>query len=143
MCNDEIVDLTDRDGIRDILQAIVILQKRAVREEERELSCDRDKLDCNNCKPIDCDTRPLILYCNCPAQQWAMPINRDNPDGPTSNIFRVEKVEDNVATFRVLVKNENENDCCAFISTESFFTIRLGCICCIRCLPDTCAKCLI
>ena len=142
MCNENL--RSEKDDIKDILETIVVLQRRA---EERVIdneiaACDRDFLCCAPCEEIKCNTRPITLFCNCPANQWEISIDKENPNGPTSNVFRVEKVEDNTATFRVLILEHEQGCHTRFKATESFFTLRLGCICCLRCLPDTFIECL-
>lgn len=86
---------------------------------------------------------------------WSMPTCKDltlscgNPQNATvncecSNVFRVEKLDGNAATFRVLVPNP-EDSCCnsqPYMSTNSFFTMDLGCLCAIRCLNDTYVDCV-
>ena len=59
-----------------------------------------------------------------------------------SNVFRVEKVEDNCATFRVLTINSDSSSPNPYESTNSFFTVNLNCLCIVRCLNDTCVECL-
>jgi hypothetical protein len=64
---------------------------------------------------------------------WNAPTTRTaNPD-TYSQVFRVEKINDCCATFRVLISNEDGT----YTSTDSFFTMNLECICSIRCLGDT------
>lgn len=56
-----------------------------------------------------------------------------------SNVFRVEKIDGCCATFRVLAPNPDETQVSAFpyVSTNSFFTMNLNCVCSLRCLQDT------
>ena len=46
--------------------------------------------------------------------------------------LRIEKLDGCCATFRVLIANDDGT----YTSTDSFFTMNLECICCIRCLGD-------
>ena len=78
-----------------------------------------------------------------------MPITKDDVAcgevGVTcSRVFRVEKVDGNCATFRVLANNpdEAENAARPYIATNSFFTMNLSCCCSIRCLNDVCVECI-
>lgn len=85
-----------------------------------------------------------MLYTCCGnGTAWSMPVSRDNPNETvTSNVFRVEKVDGNCATFRVLVPNTEEDAECPYVATNSFFTMDLECCCVIRCLNDTCVTCI-
>jgi hypothetical protein len=74
-----------------------------------------------------------------------MPTDK-NPIGPDttfSSVFRVEKVDDNCCTFRVLIpEGPDEDGCFNYIATNSFFTLNLSCCCAIKCLDDTFVECL-
>jgi len=74
-----------------------------------------------------------------------MPTTREadcTATGDTSCVFRIEKLDGNCATFRVLVPNTDTTSPCAYEGTDSFFTIDCSCICAIKCLNDTCVDCL-
>ena len=62
----------------------------------------------------------------------------------TSCVFRVEKINGNCATFRVLTPNTDPATVATipFEATNSFFTMNLSCCCCIRCLNDTYIECI-
>lgn len=142
------------NSIADILKVILILQQNACPESCLD-SCDRPLLGGGpNC--LVCNTRPVMLYSCCGnGTPWSMPTCKDltlscsNPQTSTtncecSNVFRVEKLDGNAATFRVLVPN-SEDSCCnsqPYLSTNSFFTMDLGCLCAIRCLNDTYVDCV-
>jgi hypothetical protein len=68
------------------------------------------------------------------------------PKPQFSSVFRVEKVDDCCCTFRVLIpkkeKGIDPDDLTKFIATDSFFTVDLKCVCCIRCLEDTFVDCV-
>ena len=89
-----------------------------------------------------------MIYTCCPsgATPLSMPISKDITTcaeaSDCSSIFRVEKVEDNTATFRVLAPNSEDTGLYPYVSTNSFFTLNLDCCCVIRCLNDTCVECL-
>ena len=53
----------------------------------------------------------------------------------TSTVFRIENVEGNCATFRVLIPNTVE-EVTTYTLSNSFFTIDLSCVLAISCLPD-------
>lgn len=142
------------NSIADILKVILILQQNACPETCLD-SCDRPMLGGGpNC--LICNTRPVMLYmCSGNGCPLSMPVSKDstavcaNPQlnscsNECSNVFRVEKLEGNAATFRVLAPNI-EDGCCntkPYIGTNSFFTMDLGCCCCIRCLNDTYVDCV-
>lgn len=129
------------NGILEILQVINVLQTNAC-PEGCLLSCDRPALGGGtNC--IICNTRPIMIYgCGSNGTPWSMPISRDTTVDTTSNIFRVEKVDNNCVTFRVLVPNTDTTSIYPYTSTDSLFTISIDCICAIRCLNDTYIECV-
>ena len=63
-------------------------------------------------------------------------------NGTTSTVFRVEKLDGCCATFRVLEKNPDQESVYPYVATNSFFTMNLGCVCCLRCLDDTFVECI-
>ena len=80
-----------------------------------------------------------------------MPTTKDTTDctdTPTpancSNVFRIEKIDGCCATFRVLAPNTDPTTQAAipYVSTNSFFTMNLNCVCSLRCLQDTYVECL-
>lgn len=129
------------NGILEILQVINVLQTNAC-PEGCLLSCDRPALGGGtNC--IICNTRPIMIYgCGSNGTPWSMPTSRDTTVDTTSNIFRVEKVDNNCVTFRVLVPNTDTTSIYPYTSTDSLFTISIDCICAIRCLNDTYIECV-
>jgi len=123
--------------ISEILTIINILQQNAECGDSCLESCDRGFLGCN-VSTYNCNTRPVMLYtCGSNGIAWSMPISRDPSETTTSNIFRVEKVDECCATFRVLIPNSDVTSQFPYDSTNSFFTINLNCVCTIRCLQDT------
>ena len=113
--------------IADILRVILVLQQNACPEGCLD-SCDRPMLGGGtNC--LICNTRPVMLYTCCGnGVPWSMPTTKDTTTacstaGTTcSSVFRVEKVEGNCATFRVLQDNPDPNS--------------------LRCLSDTYVDCV-
>ena len=83
-----------------------------------------------------------------------MPIDKDNTSvcsntqvsaccSDCSNVFRVEKLDGDAATFRVLIPNPDTTATTQpYVGTNSFFTMSLGCLCTIRCLNDTYIDCV-
>ena len=144
MCNNE---NSSSNCIADILNVINILQQNASCGENCLDTCDRGFLGCN-ISTIGCNTRPVMLYTNNNVA-WQMPTTKDVVDcsatGSTcSSVFRVEKIDGNCCTFRVLADNpdETEQATIPYVSTNSFFTMNLNCVCCIKCLNDTYIECM-
>ena len=120
--------------IADILKVILILQQGANQFDSCLETCDRGFLG-QQCCPACYNTRPITLYTCCGGNNvsLSMPISKSPTETVTSNVFRIEKMDDCCATFRVLVVNDDNT----YTSTNSFFTINLDCLCIIRCLDDT------
>ena len=140
MCNNE---NNSSNCIADILNVINILQQNASCGENCLDTCDRGFLGCN-IQTIGCNTRPVMLYTN-NNTAWSMPTTKDVSETTTySTVFRVEKIDGNCCTFRVLDNNpdETEQATIPYISTNSFFTMNLNCVCCIKCLNDTYIECI-
>ncbi len=135
-CNDK-----KENCIIEILQVINVLQNNAC-ADGCLLSCDRPALGGGtNC--IICNTRPIMIYsCGSNGVAWSMPTSRDPSVTTTNNVFRVEKVENNCVTFRVLQANTDETSTYPYTSTDSLFTMDVSCICAIRCLNDTYIECV-
>ena len=68
----------------------------------------------------------------------------NNCSNECSSVFRVEKLDDCCATFRVLAPNPQESCCNSmpYIATNSFFTMDLSCCCAVKCLSDTYVDCV-
>lgn len=135
--------------ITDILSVILVLQDNACPDNCLD-TCDRPMLGGGtNC--LICNTRPVMLYtCGSNGTPWSMPISKDlttNCSGEDlgvecSTVFRVEKIEGNCCTFRVLAENPDATSINPYVSTNSFFTMDCGCLCCIRCLSDCYVDCV-
>jgi hypothetical protein len=148
MCNN-----TNNEGsqcIAEILQVICVLQKNAETCGDTCLeTCDRGFLGCGN-TTLGCNTRPVMLYTCCGnGTPWSMPTTRENVDCNSDNttcssVFRVEKINGNCCTFRVLANNDDTttSSTIPYVATNSFFTMNLNCCCCMRCLPDTYVECI-
>ena len=122
--------------IYEILKTILVLQREANIGDCCLDTCDKK---CLGCTPSVCffNTRPITLYtCGCCNTALQMPISKLPTETTTSNVFRIEKLDDNCATFRVLIPTV-EDDIVTYTSTNSFFTINLDCICVLKCLADT------
>lgn len=124
----------DNSCISEILQVILMLQENAGGCGDACLeTCDRAFLGCGiTC--CSCNTRPIQLYTCCLGNTpLSFPISKTIGETITSSVFRIEKLDGNCATFRVLDVNEDNS----LSSTNSFFTINLNCVCSLRCLNDT------
>ena len=124
--------------IADILKVILILQQSVSQSDLCLDTCDRGFLG-QQCCPTCYNTRPIMLYtCASNGIPLSMPISKSPTEETTSNIFRVEKLDNCCATCRVLVANADNT----YTATNSFFTINLDCLCIIRCLDDTFIDCM-
>lgn len=143
MCNN---DNEQKNCISEILKVILVLQENACPDNCLD-SCDRPMLGGGaNC--LICNTRPVMLYTCCGnGTPWSMPITKDVTAACTdtttcSSVFRVEKIEGNCCTFRVLTDNPDTTSLNPYVATNSFFTIDCNCLCVIRCLSDTYIDCV-
>lgn len=132
------------DCINEILNVILVLQENACPENCLD-TCDRPMLGGGpNC--LVCNTRPVCIYTCCGnGTAWSMPVSKEAPTSgevATSSVFRVEKIEGNCCTFRVLADNTDETSVYPYVATNVFFTMDCDCLCCIRCLSDTYVDCL-
>lgn len=147
MCNNE----NNQCGcISEILTVISILQKNASCTDACCLdTCDRGFLGCGNTS-LGCNTRPIMLYTCCGnGTPWSMPTTKTDgtcgdADVVCSSVFRVEKIDGCCATFRVLANNPDPDTVATipYVSTNSFFTMNLNCVCSLRCLNDTFVECI-
>ena len=135
--------------ISEILNVILVLQENACPDNCLD-TCDRPMLGGGpNC--LICNTRPVCVYtCGGNGTPWSMPTSKDstiNCSGEEisqtcSTVFRVEKIEGNCCTFRVLIPNTDTTSIYPYVATNSFFTMDCSCICAIRCLNDTYVDCV-
>ena len=122
--------------IADILKVILLLQQSVCQNDTCLQTCDRGFLG-QNCTTF-CNTRPIVLYTCCGGNTpVSMPISKDTAVTETSSVFRLEKLDDCCATCRVLAPNTDTDAAYPYVSTNSFFTINLNCVCILRCLDDT------
>ena len=142
MCNEK-----DTNCIAEILGVILVLQQNVCGDSCLD-SCDRPMLG-GGPTCLACNTRPVMIYtCGGGNVPWSMPTTKDSTaicDGDTdgcSNVFRVEKLEGNCCTFRVLQDNPDTTSLYPYTATNSVFTISLDCICALRCLTDTYVECI-
>ncbi len=121
------------ENIKDILCLIVTLQRNICSNDGCE-NCTKPYLGPNEC--ILYNTRP-VQFQSCQSEGlWTMPYTLNGTEG-TSSIFKVENVEGNCATFRVLAEAPSGSTC-PYVLTNNYFTIKLDCILALQCLNDTC-----
>ena len=122
-------------NIQETLNFILTLQKNSCFNGQEE-SCTRPFLGPNNSTRYN--TRPITLFTCCTGTNWTMPYELNGVTG-TSTVFRIENVEGNCATFRVLVPTTTQG-ITTYSFSNSFFTIDLSCVLALQCLPDTYAN---
>jgi len=134
MCNND--NQRCDNCISEILKVILLLQQSVCQNDSCLETCDKGFLG-QSCSSY-CNTRPVSLYtCGSGSTAIAMPISKSPTETVTSTVFRLEKLDDCCATFRVLTTNPDTTSLFPFTATNSFFTINLNCICILRCLDDT------
>ena len=127
--------------ISEILKVICILQNEVCQGDSCLETCTKAYFGTPTSTTFN--TRPVTLYtCNTGSTPLTMPISRDPAVTTTSNVFRLEKLDDSCATFRVLAPNTETTSNYPYEATNSFFTINLNCVCIIRCLDDTFVECI-
>ena len=120
--------------IAEILKVILILQQSVTQSDSCLETCERGFLG-QQCCPVCYNTRPIVLYtCGSNGTPLSLPISKNPSEVTTSSICRVEKLDGCCATCRVLTYDTATS---SYTATNSFFTINLNCVCCIRCLDDT------
>ena len=83
------------------------------------------------------NTRPINFYNCVTGTLWSFPYTLGTTNG-TSSVFRLENLEGNCCTCRVLAPNpDTTNNLETYVPTSTFFTINLDCVSAIRCLADT------
>ncbi|NLM62920.1 MAG: spore coat protein Z [Mollicutes bacterium] len=130
--------------IAEILSVILLLQKNSSKDKKCLDTCDKGFLG-NDVVCPKYNTRPVMLYTAFGnGKPWEMPVSKsdDSCDDSTtecSSVFRIEKLDDCCATFRVLkpCPRSSEEHSKTWKATDSFFTMDLSCVCAIKCLKDT------
>ncbi len=143
MCNNN-NDVDSCRCIAEILAIINVLQQNATTAETCLDTCDRGFLGCGT-NSLTCNTRPVMLYLS-NGVPLSIPTTKDSvacgTDAECSSVFRVEKLDGCCCTLRVLATNPDTTSEFPYVSTNSFFTVNLNCVCCLRCLSDTYVECL-
>lgn len=119
-------------NIRDTLNLILTLQKNSCSPNECE-GCTKPFLGPSGTS-ICFNTRPITLFSCCTGELWSMPYTLNGETG-TSTVFRIENIEGDCATFRVLIPSGTGTET-TYTLSSSFFTIDLSCILAIQCLSD-------
>ena len=82
------------------------------------------------------NTRPITLFTCCTGTNWTMPYTLPDGTEGTSTVFRIENVDDDCATFRVLIPKTIDG-VTTYTYSNSYFTIDLDCVLAMQCLADT------
>ena len=111
------------NNLLDILSLINNLQKNVILGDTNN-SCTKPFLGDNT--TLIYNTRPVSFYlCN------NSPLTIAYTDGESS-IFRIENINGNCITVRLLVSDDNNN----ITTTNEYATVNINCIAAIRCLKD-------
>lgn len=123
----------DKSCLTSILETILCLQNS--KDESCEvLGCDKPYL--GPTPSLVCyNTRPIIFYNCITGCRWSFPYTLGSVNG-TSSVFRLENLEGNCCTCRVLAQNPDTSSSEPYVLTSTFFTINLDCVSAIKCLPD-------
>lgn len=118
--------------IFDILKKIVVLQKQDY-DCDNYIGCDKPFLG-PALTSVCYNTRPIQLYICCNGTPWSFDYTLDDGTTGTSNIFRVESLDDCCCTCRLLSLDTTTGN---YTNINQFVTIDLNCCGAIRCLTDT------
>ena len=113
----------------DVLKLIDNLQKCSLQEENYDNSCSKPFLG-GSSNIFVYNTRPVTFFL-CDNTQLTLTYYVNNVAN-TSNVFRIENVNDSCITVRLLVTNSDGT----FSSTNETALININCICAIKCLGD-------
>ena len=117
-----------RNCLSDVLRLIDNLQKCVLKEDSFDNSCSRPLGIGSNISYFN--TRP-VMFCSCDNTQLSVTYYvNDTPN--TSNVFRIEDVNDSCVTVRLLATNPDGS----FSATNETALININCICAIKCLGD-------
>lgn len=117
--------------IAELLRKIILLQREDI-ECETHSGCDKPFLG-PTCSYVCYNTRPIMLFNCCSGNQWSFPYTVDGVEN-YSTVFRVESLDENCCTCRILYLNTETNE---YVATNEFFTINLDCVGAVKCLTDT------
>ena len=120
MCNN------NDNCISELLEKILLLQRI---NNNRQSGCNKPFL--GELETQGANTRPINIYSCCTGNIWTMPYTYNGLNGD-STTFRIESLNDNCATFRILIPTET-----GYTATDNYFTIDLKYVSCIKCLQDS------
>lgn len=118
-----------------ILNVIKVLQNNADKIDCQDNTCTKPFLGLN-VNTLCFNTRPITLY-RC--DNSLITLNYTNASGvdATTSVFRVQSVTNDSVGVLLLEAVVDAEGNTTYESTNTFATINLGCVCAIRCLPDT------
>lgn len=116
--------------ILEILNKIIILQRQDFCDDA--IGCDRPFLGPSPSQ-TSYNTRPIQLYNKYTAEPWSFEYTINGTTG-TSNTFRIEDIEQNSITVRLLGVDQETSQ---YTNTNNFVTIDLATVGAIRCFSDT------
>ena len=112
--------------ISEILEKILLLQRI---NNNKINGCNKPFL--GELETQGANTRPINIYSCCTGNIWTMPYNYNGTVGE-STAFRIESINENCATFRILIPTDD-----GYTATDNYFTIDLKNVSCIKCLQDS------
>ena len=118
-----------------ILNVINVLQNNAEKTECQDNTCTKPFLGLN-IETICFNTRPVTLY-RCDNSLITLNYTSSTGDILTTSVFRVESVSNDSVGVLLLEATTDASGNTTYTSTNTYATINLGCVCAIRCLPDT------
>lgn len=113
--------------ILEIINKILLLQKQDF--DDDLVGCDRPFLG-PSVISTTYNTRPIQLYNKYTANPWSFTVDGTET---TSDIFRIEDIEQCSVTVRLLIRNEETSE---YTNTNQFVTIDLSTVGAIRCFAD-------
>lgn len=125
----EVEIMSTNSCIKNLLKLICLLQKNSLNTCVLDEGCTKPYLGpvMNN---LCYNTRVLTLYKK-NGEIFEASYEDENGNINNSSLFRIQNVSDDCATLLIL-NNENGE----YYSTGQFITIKISCICAIRCLED-------
>ena len=111
--------------LSELLEKILLLQRI---NNNRLEGCTKPFLGENEL--ANANTRPINLYSCCTGTIWTMTYSYNGQTGESTS-FRIESLNENCATFRILIPSDD-----GYIGTDNYFTIDLKYVSCIKCLQD-------
>ena len=118
-----------------ILNVIKVLQNNSEKTECQDNTCTRPFLGLNT-EFVCFNTRPITLY-RCDNTPITLNYTNSAGDELTTSVFRVESVSNDSVGVLLLEATTDTSGNTTYVSTNTYATINLGCVCAIRCLPDT------